>query len=35
MGKVMAWLKPRLVGRADLSAISTRVGGLLRERAAR
>lgn len=35
MGKVMAWLKPRLAGRADLSAISTRVGGLLRERAAR
>jgi uncharacterized protein YqeY len=35
MGKVMAWLKPRLAGRADLSAISARVGGLLRERATR
>jgi hypothetical protein len=35
MGKVMAWLKPRLAGKADLSAISARVGALLRERAAR
>jgi uncharacterized protein YqeY len=35
MGKVMGWLKPKLAGRADLSAISARVGALLKARAAR
>jgi uncharacterized protein YqeY len=25
MGKVMAWLKPRLQGRADMSAVSSRI----------
>jgi uncharacterized protein YqeY len=34
MGKVMAWLKPKLAGRADLSAVSARVSVLLRNRAA-
>lgn len=34
MGKVMGWLKPRLAGRADLSAISARVGSLLKTRSA-
>lgn len=34
MGKVMGWLKPRLAGRADLSAISARVGTLLKTRSA-
>ncbi|MFZ9405587.1 MAG: GatB/YqeY domain-containing protein [Burkholderiaceae bacterium] len=32
MGKVMAWLKPRLAGKADLSAVSARVSGLLKAR---
>ena len=35
LGKVMGWLKPKLAGRADLSAISARVGALLKARAAR
>jgi len=34
MGKVMGWLKPRLAGRTDLSAVSARVGALLKARVA-
>lgn len=33
MGKVMGLLKPKLAGRADLSAVSARVGALLKGRA--
>lgn len=29
MGKVMAWLKPRLAGRADMTAVSARVKAAL------
>ena len=34
MGKLMGWLKPRLAGRADLSAVSAWVGALLKARPA-
>ena len=33
MGKVMGLLKPKLAGRADLSAVSAKVGALLKGRA--
>jgi uncharacterized protein YqeY len=33
MGKVMGWLKPKLAGRTDLSAVSGRVSAVLRSRA--
>jgi len=29
MGKVMAWLKPKLAGRADMNAVSSLVKGAL------
>jgi uncharacterized protein YqeY len=32
MGKVMGWIKPKLAGRADLSAVSSRVSAALRAR---
>lgn len=34
MGKVMGWIKPKLAGRTDLSAVSGRVSAALRARSA-
>ena len=34
MGKVMGWIKPRLAGRTDLSAVSGRISAALRARSA-